>query len=123
MKRILGTIIMISALLTLPMLASAQAGFRGDDNRHINNQRYEQKRSYEDSHHGVTKNNHHQVKHHEERHHKNHHVAAKYKHREHQRPVVVKKKVVHKYETVSVPVYSGPRIVLGFPFVFINLGW
>ena len=46
MKRIILTALMISALLTVPMLASAQAGFRGDGNGHNNKQHYSQERDH-----------------------------------------------------------------------------
>ncbi len=127
MKRIYLTALLIAALLTIPMLASAQAGFRGDGHRYGTKQHYSQQCDHGKGHHKLTKHEYRRKAHHDRRNldcrHEDRRITKRYSDHHHYQQPVVRKHVVRDHRSIVLPLPPVPHVVLGLPNVAIKVGW
>jgi len=119
MKRILLTGIMISLLLTIPLMASAEAGFRQDSGKHSSQQQYHESRGHgKAAYHPGNKAHRGEVRR-DWKHHNKHYLAQHQVNRYYHEPV--RSRVVHRdARTTIIPL---PGVVIGFPSVAVRIGW
>ncbi len=119
MKRFLLTVTMMSLVMTIPLVASAEAGFRKDSGKHSSHQQYQDTRKHkQESHHPGKKFKHREyrkVRHHHDR----HHVGRRYGHTYYREPVRTRI-VEHRTTTAVIPL---PGVVIGLPSVAVRIGW